>query len=270
MNIVEKFLTGGVLAMAAGSALAVPIGSTNATRPAGGIVIGNSSDGAGLCQPAYANCELQSILNVLSGNTLNAATDQNNTAMFAIGPGPQEVTVPFLRIEVTANAASQVFGIFSDADGLSETAGDRSYAPIFNGAATNGAVSTVLFDFPSSSVTINGSNVYGGIKPGNFGFYLLSCPTCNYLYSSDAMNPQGGTQFIAYNYMPANRWILGFEDVFRLAYGSRCNKQGTSDCDHNDIIVTIESIVRAPEPGTLALLGLGLLGLGATARRRRR
>jgi hypothetical protein len=51
----------------------------------------------------------------------------------------------------------------------------------------------------------------------------------------------------------ASNWIFGFEDG--------------GDNDFNDMVVKVESLKPVSAPGTLALLGLGLLGIGALRRR---
>ena len=269
MHILNKALIGTVLTLTAASSFAAAITSTNATRPVGGLTIGNTSDASTPCWAGGpANCQLQTLLNYFEPGKFNAATDQVNQAMFALPGAVVGATVPLLLVEITAFERTHSLGMFSDADGDSATAGDRSMVEVFNAAATganNGGptLTSLLFNFVAGTVSVNGGAAQL-INGKNFGFYMTSGNGT--FYSSDVMNPSGGTQFVAYRDTNANRWYLGFEDILRNA---TCTATGSfgGDCDHNDMLFSIESIVPAPEPGTLALLGLGLLGFGVTRRR---
>ena len=64
----------------------------------------------------------------------------------------------------------------------------------------------------------------------------------------------GGT-----NYKPfsSGEYILAWEDL----------SLSNSDYDYTDFVVLVESVAPVSEPGTLALLGLGILGLGFARRK---
>lgn len=235
-------------ALVAGPASAVAIETTN-VRP------------APINPPPVGEGSVQSILDsvFLPAGSVNAVTGQSSAAVWQSAVLPAS-TIPTMVIEYSANSLTNKFGIWFGNDTSNILAIDLLLGP-----ATAGSTASLSFTGNTMNVgssVIGDCTILGGtavncgaftdarISSGFFGFYIDVGGTR--YYSADQLNG-GAARMLAYEGSPTN-WLLAFED-------------GT-DNDFNDLAVKIESITRVPEPGTLALFGFGLLGLGFAGRRR--
>ncbi len=64
---------------------------------------------------------------------------------------------------------------------------------------------------------------------------------------------------------PAGTTVVGFEDL-----GPRTTSGFNPDYDYNDVVFAFSNVSVVPEPGTMGLLALGLVGLSGAGLVRRR
>jgi len=162
------------------------------------------------------------------------------------------------------------FGIYSFTDdGFGSIVVD-SRLEVFDGAVEPNVFGTqaVFFDLDSSLAWVDGSGGTSGVYDSafdtaanigaTFGFYLdiPAGKPGDIWYSHTSLNSDGVDHVGIFETLAFNGGVtLAWEDL---------NNGG--DWDYNDMVVGVSNVAVA-EPATLALMGLGLAGLGAVRRR---
>lgn len=208
---------------------------------------------------------------------LNVNTDQLVSDSYWV-MGSTNSSVNLLMFELsTPNASLNAFGIF-------DLSNPSNKVQIFGGAAspgdTNfsqkkiGVYGTCFGIFPNVNDTNCGTSAAGTKVFGSptFGFYLTNGQYT--WYSDKSLNSDGkADHMVAFqgnndgsrgslngSTWLSNEYLLGWEDSSQLG-----NEFPSNDFD--DFVVLVES-VKVPEPSSLALIGLGLLGLGIRSRKK--
>jgi hypothetical protein len=223
---------------------------------------------AAMVQTSPYETDLQDLFNniTVTGNSdINVTTDQMTEEADSYwgisGSGGSVSTIVF---EMSAQATTNEFGIYDRRDSSKKV-------KLFTGDQSNGAQS-VLSIAADGSVFVNFDDTGMTFDANEFGFYLDVFGTGNTYYSDTDLNADGvdhmaayqGTGNTAVQVAPwsagtwtDNEYILAFEDQFN-----------GGDNDFQDFVVMVESVESLPEPSALAIMGLGLIGLGAARRRK--
>jgi hypothetical protein len=162
-------------------------------------------------------------------------------------------------VALTAASTGNVMGYF-----YSASAGDTDYVRLYD--VTTNTYSAWLFDnqtpgadTPQVFLSVNaGDTLVVELENTNLGDMILSSDPS---YSADGVNHAYVTAFSGDKGIPSGTFI-GMEDL----------PKGISDFDYNDDTFVFTNIdpPGVPEPGSLALLGTGVLSAAGIVRRRMR